>query len=154
MNRIYLAFGVHNHQPVGNFDHIFEEACQKCYIPYLQLLLKHPNFRSSIHYSGVLLDWMLKHHPETAAMIQTLVDRKQLELLTGGHYEPILPVIPDRDKIGQITKYTAALHGQFGVSPKGMWLAERVWEPHLTAPMARAGVTYTVLDDTHSSIPD
>jgi len=149
MNRIYLAFGVHNHQPVGNFDHVFEEACQKCYIPYLQLLLKHPNFRSSIHYSGVLLDWILKHHPETAAMIQTLVDRKQLELLTGAHYEPILPVIPDRDKIGQITKYTAALQKQFGVSPKGMWLAERVWEPHLAAPMARAGVTYTVLDDTH-----
>jgi len=29
-----------------------------------------------------------------------------------------------------------------------MWLAERVWEPHLPRPLAEAGVRYTLLDDT------
>jgi len=149
MNKIYLAFGVHNHQPVGNFDAVFEEACRKCYFPYLQLLKQHPHFRSSIHFSGVLLDWILTHHPEIVGEIKVLVDRGQVELMTGAHYEPILPVIPDRDKIGQIMKYSALVRDLFGVKPRGMWLAERVWEPHLAAPIAKAGVEYTVLDDTH-----
>ena len=149
MNRIYLAFGVHNHQPVGNFDLVFDTACRKCYFPYLQLLADNPQFRSSIHFSGVLLDWILDHHPHIAEVIKTLVDRNQVELLTGAHYEPILSAIPDRDKIGQILKYSGVLRERFGVRPRGMWLAERVWEPHLAAPIAKAGVEYTVLDDTH-----
>ncbi|HBN10348.1 MAG TPA: 4-alpha-glucanotransferase [Cyanobacteria bacterium UBA8530] len=30
-----------------------------------------------------------------------------------------------------------------------MWLAERVWEPHLVKPMVEGGVQYTVVDDVH-----
>lgn len=30
-----------------------------------------------------------------------------------------------------------------------MWLAERVWEPHLTKALADAGVEYVVIDDAH-----
>jgi predicted glycosyl hydrolase (DUF1957 family) len=30
-----------------------------------------------------------------------------------------------------------------------MWLAERVWEPHLAKPIAEAGVEYVILDDNH-----
>lgn len=149
MDKIYLAFGVHNHQPVGNFDAVFEKACRECYFPYLRLLKKHAHFRSSLHYSGVLLDWILAHYPQVAEEIQELVDRGQVELLTGAYYEPILPVIPDHDKIGQIRKYSDFLRARFGVKPRGMWLAERVWEPHLAASLNRADVSYTVLDDTH-----
>jgi alpha-amylase len=149
MDKIYLAFGVHNHQPVGNFDAVFEQVCQQCYFPYLRLLKEHPGFRSSLHFSGVLLDWILAHHPHIAGEIQELVDRNQVELLTGAYYEPILPVIPDHDKIGQIRKYTDFLHTRFGTKPRGMWLAERVWEPHLAAALNRAGIQYSVLDDTH-----
>src|SRR6476646_9949974 len=30
-----------------------------------------------------------------------------------------------------------------------MWLAERVWEPHLARPIAQAGIRYVIVDDTH-----
>src|SRR5216117_3789964 len=30
-----------------------------------------------------------------------------------------------------------------------MWLAERVWEPHLPRVLAQAGVEYVLLDDSH-----
>jgi alpha-amylase len=149
MNKIYLAFGVHNHQPVGNFDEVFEQVCRQCYFPYLRLLKRYPDFRSSLHFSGVLLEWILAHHPYIAGEIQELVARGQVELLTGAYYEPILPVIPDRDKLGQIKKYSEFLQARFGVKPRGLWLAERVWEPHLPAVLHEAGIQYTVLDDTH-----
>jgi alpha-amylase len=37
----------------------------------------------------------------------------------------------------------------FGIEATGVWLAERVWEPHLARPIAQAGGRYTILDDTH-----
>ncbi|HHX73768.1 MAG TPA: DUF1925 domain-containing protein, partial [Firmicutes bacterium] len=39
------------------------------------------------------------------------------------------------------------LREHFQVDAAGAWLAERVWEPQLAAPLAKAGIRYTVLDD-------
>jgi len=36
-----------------------------------------------------------------------------------------------------------------GVTPQGMWLAERVWEPHLPKYLVEAGVEYISIDDYH-----
>ncbi|MBI2247962.1 MAG: DUF1926 domain-containing protein, partial [Armatimonadetes bacterium] len=87
--------------------------------------------------------------PEFFPLLQGLVNRDQIELMTGGYYEPILPIIPDRDKLGQIRKMTGYLRRRFGVHARGLWLAERVWEPHLPRPLAQAGVEYTIVDDSH-----
>ena len=37
MPKLKFIFGVHNHQPVGNFDFVFEEAYQKAYRPFLEM---------------------------------------------------------------------------------------------------------------------
>lgn len=146
---ISFCFGIHSHQPVGNFDFVFEEAYEKAYLPFLKLLERYPAFRTTLHYSGSLLEWLEKHKPEFFELLWALVKRGQVELLTGGMYEPILPAIPERDKIGQIRKLTAYLNKHFGVKPTGAWITERVWEPHLPKALAQAGVEYVILDDTH-----
>lgn len=146
---IFFCFAVHSHQPVGNFDFVLEDVYQKAYLPFLKLLERYPSFRTTLHYSGSLLEWLEKHHPEFFELLRSLVKQNQIELLTGGMYEPILPAIPDRDKIGQIQKLSAYLNKHFGVAPKGAWITERVWEPQLPKPLAAAGVEYVILDDTH-----
>lgn len=147
--KIHFVLGIHNHQPIGNFDHVFEEAYQKSYLPFAQLLLKHPKIKWSLHCTGILWEWIEIHHKEYFDLIKEMVERKQVELLSGGFYEPILSIIPDEDKIGQIKKLSQYLKIHFNVNPKGMWCAERIWEPHLPKPIQEAGIEYTVLDDTH-----
>jgi alpha-amylase len=44
---------------------------------------------------------------------------------------------------------SAFIERKFGRPPSGAWLAERVWEPHLPATLAKAGVDYTLVDDIH-----
>ncbi|MGD0920331.1 MAG: alpha-amylase/4-alpha-glucanotransferase domain-containing protein [Terriglobia bacterium] len=149
MSKVSLALVIHSHQPVGNFDHVIEEACQKAYAPFLQVLGNHPRIRLSLHYSGILLEWLEKRHPESFEQLQQLVSRGQVELVGGGYFEPILPAIPDRDKLTQIHKLSEYLRKHFGARPQGAWVAERVWEPGLARPLAEAGVKYVVLDDTH-----
>ena len=146
---IYLALAIHNHQPVGNFPWVFKEAYRVAYEPMIACLERHPKIRLALHYSGPLRDWLLESRPEFLQRVRTLVERGQVEIMTGGYYEPILPSIPDADKLGQIAKLTRAVRDDFGCQPTGLWLAERVWEPHLAKPLAEAGVEYIIVDDTH-----
>ena len=149
MTRAHLSLLLHAHQPVGNFDRVIEEAYGKAYLPFVDLLAGHPNIRVSLHYTGYLLEWIEQQHPEFFTKLRSLVDRGQVELVGGGYYEPILTVIPDRDKLSQLTKLRDYIISRFGVTPRGAWLAERVWEPSLARPLAEAGAEYIVLDDTH-----
>ncbi len=149
MKKVKFIFGIHNHQPVGNFDFVFEDAYQKSYLPFLQVLERHPNITMAIHFTGILLDWLEVHHPELIELVRTLCNRGQLEIMSGGYYEPIISVIPPRDRVGQIEKLTRRVKSLFNYETKGMWLAERVWEPTLPSTLEEAGMRYTVVDDTH-----
>jgi alpha-amylase len=149
MGQIYLGLAIHSHQPVGNYPFVFEQAYHDAYLPLLEALERHPGVRVSLHYSGCLLDWLLPNRPDFVKRLAALCARGQVEMMTGGYYEPILPMIPESDKLGQIAKLSDAVRRLFGQEPTGLWLAERVWEPHLPAPLARAGIRWTVVDDSH-----
>ena len=149
MQKINFLFGIHNHQPVGNFDFVFEEAFHRAYLPFLEVLQQFPSIKIAIHFSGILLDWLVEHRPEIIGLVRKLVRRGQLEILTGGYYEPILNTIPEKDRMGQIDKLTRTVKKLFDYQPKGLWLTERVWEPTLPSVLNKAGIKYTITDDTH-----
>jgi 4-alpha-glucanotransferase len=146
---INVVFAVHNHQPIGNFDSVFEEVYQHSYKPFLDVMQKHPGVKFTQHWTGPLLEWLVAHHPELIERMRVLVKRGQLELLTGSYYEAILAIIPEDDRIGQIKKLTDYIHKLFDYVPRGMWLAERVWEQQLVSSIAKAGVEFVTVDDTH-----
>ncbi len=147
--KIYLALALHNHQPVGNFDFVFEEAYNKSYLPMLEALERHPGVRLAMHNTGPLLDWLFANRPEYIERMSALVARNQIEIMTGGYYEPILVALSDSDKHAQITKLTKTVRDNFDYAATGAWLAERIWEPHLPRALNTAGVGYTIVDDTH-----
>ncbi|MEN3039220.1 MAG: alpha-amylase/4-alpha-glucanotransferase domain-containing protein [Candidatus Kryptonium sp.] len=149
MKKINLVLGIHNHQPVGNFDFVFEHAYEVAYKPFIKILAKYPKIKLAQHYTGILFQWILKNHPEFFDDLKALVDRGQVELITGGFYEPILAIIPDQDKLDQIKKLSDFIIKHFNKTPVGMWLAERVWEQHIVKFIAMAGVKYVIIDDTH-----
>jgi len=149
MKSINLLFAVHNHQPVGNFDRVFREGWLKCYEPFLAALEKHPYFRLSLHYSGSLLEWLEANQPDFISRLQALIARGQVELLSGGFYEPLLPFIPEEDAVGQVLLLNQFLRKKFLFQPKGLWLAERVWATHLPKTLSRTGLNFTLVDDSH-----
>ncbi len=146
---IHLGLLLHNHQPVGNFPWVFQQVYDESYLPMLQALERHPGVRLSLHYTGSLLDWLEEAHPDFLQRVASLVKRGQIEVVSGGYYEPILPSIPDDDKLAQIRRLTTRVQHDFGQKPTGMWLAERVWEPSLPRFLREAGIEWTILDDVH-----
>ncbi|MEW6380086.1 MAG: alpha-amylase/4-alpha-glucanotransferase domain-containing protein [bacterium] len=149
MEKQYLILGIHNHQPIGNFDFVFEGCYQKAYFPFWEVLKRHPGIKISLHYSGTLWNWFLEKSSPLLDIVADMIERGQVELLSGGYYEPILPILPDVDKVGQIKKLNRFLKERFHTTPRGMWLAERVWEPHLVRYIREAEIEYLAVDDLH-----
>lgn len=149
MSKLNLILVFHNHQPVGNFDHVLEDCYRKSYFPLLQTLLDHQEIKVVLHYSGYLLSWMMEKHPEAIELLRGMVNEERVELLSGGFYEPILSVLPEKDRTLQITELSAFLKKNLGYKPRGMWLAERVWEPQMPKYIAAAGIEYLPVDDYH-----
>src|SRR5512145_1029587 len=147
--QIYLSLAIHNHQPVGNFDAIIEQVYQEAYLPFVAVLERHPRVRMAFHYTGPVFDWLCEHRPELLERVRAMVQRGQIEMIGGAYYEAILATIPDRDKHTQLCKLSDRIAEYFGQRPTGMWLAERVWEPYLPLPIAQAGLSWALVDDTH-----
>ena len=149
MGKLTVLLAFHNHQPDGNFDHVFKVGYDDCYRPLLDLIGDFPQLKLSLHHTGPLLEWLDANRPAYLDDLRRLVTRGQVEVLGGGFYEPMLSVLPDEDAHGQLEMMNQFCEARLGARPRGMWLAERVWEPGLPERIARAGLKYTLLDDTH-----
>ena len=149
MNKINLNLVIHNHQPVGNFGHVMEWAYDKCYRHIINILEDHSKIKISLHISGPLLDWLIDNQPKHMDQIVKLVKRGQVEIVGGAYYEPIIAVLRNEDALGQIKMMQDKWLSITGIRPKGMWVAERIWEPSLPVLLSEAGVEYVVLDDEH-----
>jgi len=146
---VRLVFVLHDHQPVGNFDGVIEQAYLDSYLPFLELLERHPGIRLTLHTSGPLAEWFDCNHPEYLDRVAQLVAERQIEIMGGAFYEPVLAMLPARDRIGQIRMSTEWLNRRFQTKVTGMWVAERVWDPGMTRDIAAAGIEWTILDDSH-----
>ncbi len=144
-----LLFGIHCHQPVNNFHEVVKEATEKSYFPFLNTLKNFKNIKISIHFSGWLLNWLKEYHQPTFQLLKRLSDNNQVEFFSAGFYEPILAVIPEKDAEIQIKKLNKFISDNFGQTPNGLWLTERVWEDKIIKVIVNCGIKYVVVDDYH-----
>ena len=146
---IQLCLALHNHQPIGNFEDVFEAAYQDSYLPFLDLFEPYKHLGISLHTSGPLAVWLQGRHPEYLSRLADLVSQGRVEIIGGAFYEPILTMIPSRDRCGQIKCYCEWLEQHLGGPVRGLWVPERVWESELTTDLAINNIQYAILDDYH-----
>ena len=149
MGKVNFILGFHCHQPVGNFEFVFKKAFQRSYKPLLATMEKTPDFPVTWHFSGPVIDWLEKNESKYIDRLALLLNDHDHEIMTGGYYEPIISAVSKEDALGQIEKMNSYIKSRFGVTPRGMWLAERVWEPGMPSLLNEAGVEYITLDDYH-----
>jgi alpha-amylase len=149
MPPLRFVFGLHLHQPVGNFDHVFAQHVEDVYRPLLDRLAGRGFLPIVLHVSGPLLEWLERHEPAYLDRLGTLAADGKVEILLSGFYEPVLASLLRADRVEQIRWMHEAVQRRFGVDARGLWLTERVWEPELAADLADAGVRYALVDDRH-----
>ncbi|HLZ45423.1 MAG TPA: alpha-amylase/4-alpha-glucanotransferase domain-containing protein [Gemmatimonadales bacterium] len=144
-----FVFGLHLHQPVGNFDHVMADHVRDVYRPIIERTSAAGFSPLTLHVSGPLLEWLEAHDTAWLDMIGRLAADKRIELLLAGFDEPILASLPGPDRLEQIARMRDYLERRFGADATGLWLTERVWQPELAVDLAAAGVEYALVDDRH-----
>ena len=145
----YFLFGIHCHQPVGNFDFVFQQNFQRAYQPFIDVLAEFPQIKTAVHFSGPVWEWIEQNQPSFMAKLNQMREINQIEIIGGGWYEPILSSISRNDALSQIKLMNEKLKAYFNWKPRGLWLAERAWEPQIASLLGKSGMEYTFLDDFH-----
>lgn len=100
----------------------------------------------TIYANGRFLEWQKGKRQAYAMLISELLARKQIELLSGGYYDPYFSLLPASDIVGQIELMTAAIRTRFGKRPRGIFLTSSAWLPSLITPFTKCGMEYCLLD--------
>lgn len=147
MQKCHCIIGTYNHIPEGAEESSFEETYQICWRPFLSALYRFPDISAVLHYSGTSLAWLEARHPEFLMLLEEMAARKQIELLGGGFFAPLLPLVPGPDRLGQIELLTTWIRKAFGRRPRGCWVQEYAWEASLASSLQTSGFDYTFLSE-------
>lgn len=147
MQKCHCIIGTYNHIPEGAEESSFEETYQICWRPFLSALYRFPDISAVLHYSGTALAWLEARHPEFLMLLEEMAARKQIELLGGGFFAPLLPLVPGPDRLGQIELLTTWIRKAFGRRPRGCWVQEYAWEASLASSLQTSGFEYTFLSE-------
>jgi 4-alpha-glucanotransferase len=144
-----IIIGAYNLLPEGTEESAFEDTYQVCWRPFLSVLYRFPDVAAVLHYSGTVLHWLESRHPEFLMLLEEMVLRKQIELLGGGFFGPLMPLIPGPDRLGQVELLTTFIRRSFGKRPRGCWLPDYAWEPSLASSLQSCGFDYSFLPERH-----
>jgi alpha-amylase len=147
MQRSNVIIGAYNLVPEGTEEQAFEETYQVCWRPFLSVLYRFPDIFAVFHYSGTVLHWLEARHPEFLMLLEEMTLRKQIELLGGGFFSPLMPLVPGPDRLGQVELLTTFLRRSFGKRPRGCWLPDYAWEPSLASSLQAYGFDYSFLPE-------
>lgn len=146
--RLKLILGTALSLPLAISKQEKKEALEQALKPLIKALVDFKHIKSTLSISGHLLDWCIKYRREYAQAIRELIGEKRIELLSGGYYDPIFPLIPRADSLDQIEYTSTAISKFYRKRPRGIWVNQLLWESSLTTVLTKCMMTYTFLRDT------
>ena len=126
----------------------FENKYQEIYKWFVSFLAEKPKSHLSFAFSGPLLSWIDREHPEFTQVLSKLTSRKQTEILGGGYYNPVFPLLFPQDRTGQIDLMTSELRRCIGKRPRGMAVFNSIWDNNLVSCIQSCGMEYVLLDSS------
>ncbi|NHJ04950.1 MAG: hypothetical protein EAX90_09010 [Candidatus Heimdallarchaeota archaeon] len=158
---LYIGFFLHIYQPPTQKPEILKKICKESYEPMIQLLLENPDVKITLNINGSLVE-LLNFYQEYSILngIQTLVERKQIELVGSSCYHAILPLIPKEEIIRQIElneEIQCKILGENIFQPSGFWLPEMAYEFGVLGPLIEKGYKWTVISSvatTNGDLPE
>ena len=138
-----LCFGIYTNLSTNSLN---EKQYESVYKKLGSFLYNDAAIKFTFHFSGTALEWLQKNHPEYITILGEMLSRKQIEILGGGFYSPLFPILQSVDRVSQIELLTTSIRKNFGRRPRGCWLHESVWDSSFISNLSSAGIEYVLLD--------
>ncbi|NQT57975.1 MAG: DUF1926 domain-containing protein [Bacteroidetes bacterium] len=149
MSKKKIILGIYSQKPLGTQVEDLEYSLFHCYKPLLTYLYTHEDIKFVFYISIIILEWFENNYPEINMLINDMVKRKQLEILSGGYFDPILTILPLKDRALQIEMSTTFLRKRFGKRPNGIWITDQIWNPSLVSTFNSCGINNLLINTSN-----
>lgn len=140
-----MLIGAYSQVPHGSSPQTFKRVVDCALKPLLTHLYQKPWIRIHLSLSGALIECLENNYPEINMLIVDLIKKDQLEFLTGGYYQPVLHVLPAKERSLQIEKMTTLLRKRFGKRARVLWCYNQIWNPSLVNTMQMCSLDAVVI---------
>ncbi|MCR4821575.1 MAG: DUF1926 domain-containing protein [Treponema sp.] len=148
MRLLNICFYVNLSPSVFSRPEELEEKYQSVYKNILSFMFEQQSSCFSMSLSGPLVSWIGKEHSEFTQLLSKLIGHKRTELLGGGYYNPVFPLLFPKDRIGQIDLMSSELRRHVGKRSYGMTVFNSVWDNNLVSCFCSCGMKYILLDSS------
>lgn len=148
MDSLFFSFTLDSSPLVLNQNERFESDYQTVYKPLIKFLYNNPSLKFSFSFNGPQLQFLRKKHPEFITLLEELVVTKQVEVLGGGFYDPLFPLLFPMDRSGQIDMLSLEIRNAIGKRPRGLSICGSSWDSSLVTSFYTCGLEYVLLDES------
>ena len=152
MNSIYVCFNLRSLSVSTDATEEYDKVYQSVYKPLAKFLYSHPDFKFSFSFTGPQLIYYKKKRTEFITILKELVERNQVEIIGGGFYSPVLPLLFTVDRNSQIDMLSTEIRQTVGKRPRGITMFADIWDSSMVNNLQTCGIEYALLDS--SSIPE
>jgi alpha-amylase len=136
----------------GNLNNrkILAKVAQKCYLPandvLLELLERHPEFKVSFSFSGVVLDQFLEYSPAVLKSFRDLVRTGRVEVLGETYYHSLAFLHSPGEFKRQVRLHRDKVRELFGVEPKVFRNTELIYRNDLAKLVSDLGFSGMLME--------
>ncbi|MCE7928579.1 MAG: hypothetical protein DYG91_08820 [Chloroflexi bacterium CFX7] len=138
----YWAQLLHFYQPPTQTHEVLRRVADESYRPLLAVLKEHPGAKLAINMNGVLTELLEEHGMgDITAGLRELGERGQVEFVGSGKFHPILPLIPQGERVRSIADNARTNRRAFGEAwrPRGFFPPEMCYSSDIMLAIAAAG---------------
>lgn len=129
---------------VNQYKKIYEDNLK----PAASFLYSHPESKLAFFFTGLQYEMMAQKNSEIFNLLKSCISRKQVEILGGGYYNPVFPLLFPLDRTGQIENLSSKIRTHFGKRPRGITLCASAWDPSLVTSFTSCSMEYAQLDSS------
>ena len=148
MSAIYVSFSLMSISSYLENNDTFEKDYQAVYKTIAKFLFSHSELSFTFSFLGNQFAYIKKRHPEFFVLLKEMIDRKQVEILGGGYYNPVMPLLYPIDRNGQIEMLSSEIRNATGKLPRGLSLFADCWDSSLINNCHSTGMEYVLLEET------
>lgn len=144
----YWAQLLHFYQPPTQTHDILVKVADESYRPLIEVIRKHPTARFAVNIQGVLTDLLEEHGlRDVVEGLRELGEKGQIEFVGSGKYHPILPLIPEHERLRSITENAETNAAAFGSAwnPRGFFPPEMCWSADIAPVIHQTGHSWVIL---------
>lgn len=149
MDKIYFCFGIdsalsHTSSYIENLERDYNDVYKNA----ATFFYSHSGCPFFFTFTGHQISYYHKKHPEFLKIIHEMENRKQTEIIGGGYWNPVFPLLFPSDRSGQIEMLSSAIRTSVGKRPRGARLCAENWDANMVSSLQTSGMEFVLMDNS------